>query len=94
MIKKSLTLATLATTFLATSVQLPLAVSYAQEQLVGQVMLVGFNFCPRGTMAADGRLLAIASNSALFSLYGTIYGGDGVNSFALPDLRGRNWNSG
>lgn len=89
MIKRILTLAALATTFLATSAQLPSAEANAQEEYLGQVMLVGFNFCPRGTVAAEGQLLPIASNSALFSLYGTIYGGDGRTTFALPDLRGR-----
>ncbi|NEU33727.1 phage tail protein, partial [bacterium LRH843] len=45
--------------------------------------------CPRNWAAADGQLLAISSNTALFSLIGTIYGGDGRTTFALPDLRGR-----
>ena len=52
-------------------------------------MWVGFNFCPRGWALAEGQLLSISSNSALFSLFGTIYGGDGRTTFALPDLRGR-----
>ena len=51
--------------------------------------MVGFTFCPRGWADANGQLLAIASNSALFSLFGTAYGGDGRTTFALPDLRGR-----
>ena len=59
------------------------------EPFIGELMLVGFNFCPRGWAPAEGQLLAIAQNSALFSLYGTIYGGDGRTNFALPDLRGR-----
>lgn len=61
----------------------------AQEPFVGEIRLFGFNFCPRGWANADGRLLDIASNQALFSLYGTYYGGDGRTTFALPDLRGR-----
>jgi len=61
----------------------------AQEYYMGQVLLVGFNFCPRGTMDADGRLLAIDQQTALFSLYGTTFGGDGRTSFGLPDLRGK-----
>ena len=52
-------------------------------------MLAGFNFCPRGFLAADGQLLPISSNAALFSLLGTQFGGDGRTTFALPDLRGR-----
>lgn len=56
---------------------------------IGEIEPVGFTFCPRGWTAANGQLLAIAQNQALFSLYGTIYGGDGRTTFALPDLRGR-----
>ena len=56
---------------------------------LGSICPVGFNFCPRSTMEADGRLLAINSNQALFALFGTMYGGDGRTTFALPDLRGR-----
>ena len=52
-------------------------------------MLFGGNFCPRGWAEADGRLLAVTQNDALFSLYGTLYGGDGRTTFGLPDLRGR-----
>lgn len=61
----------------------------AQERFIGEIIWVGFNFCPRGFSRADGQLLSIASNTALFSLYGTTYGGDGRTTFALPDLRGR-----
>lgn len=56
---------------------------------IGEVILVGFNFCPRGWAQADGQVISIAQNTALFSLYGTNYGGDGRTTFALPDLRGR-----
>lgn len=56
---------------------------------VGEVSLTGYNFCPRGTMETAGQLLPIDSNTALFSLIGTFYGGDGRTTFALPDLRGR-----
>jgi microcystin-dependent protein len=56
---------------------------------VGEVRAFAFNFCPQGWRAADGSLLPIAQNPALFSLLGTSYGGDGRTSFALPDLRGR-----
>ena len=61
----------------------------AQDYYMGQIIMVGFTYCPRNTMSAEGQLLAIASNSALFSLYGTTYGGDGRTTFQLPDLRGR-----
>lgn len=59
------------------------------EPFLGQIQAFGFNFAPRGWAFCDGQLLAITSNAALFSLLGTIYGGDGRTTFALPDLRGR-----
>ena len=61
----------------------------AQEDYLGEVKLFGFNFCPRNTLPAAGQLLSISDNTALFSLYGTTYGGNGTSTFALPDLRGR-----
>lgn len=63
--------------------------AHAFEPFVGQIMTVGFNFCPRGWALADGQLLPISSHTALFSLLGTTFGGDGSSTFALPDLRGR-----
>lgn len=59
------------------------------DPFLGQLMLVGFNFAPKGWAFCNGQLLSIAQNSALFSLLGTTYGGDGITTFALPDLRGR-----
>ncbi len=59
------------------------------DPLLGQLMLTGAGFCPRGWTTAEGQILAINTNQALFSLYGTTYGGDGRTSFGLPDLRGR-----
>ena len=59
------------------------------EPFIGNICLVGFNFCPRGWAEASGQLLLINQNQALFSLYGTQFGGDGRTTFALPDLRGR-----
>jgi len=56
---------------------------------VGQIQAFGFNFAPRGWAKCDGSLLAISQYSALFSLLGTMYGGDGRTTFALPDLRSR-----
>lgn len=73
---------------LATSVVVPSSVS-AQEQYIGEIIMGGWNFCPRGTASTDGQLLSIAQNSALFSLLGTQFGGDGRTTFGLPDLRGR-----
>lgn len=59
------------------------------EPFLGQIQLFGFNFAPRGWAFCNGQLLPIAQNTALFSLLGTYYGGDGRTTFALPDLRGR-----
>ena len=59
------------------------------EPFVGEIEMVGFNFAPQGWAFCDGQLLSIAQNTALFSLLGTMYGGNGQNTFALPDLRGR-----
>ena len=61
----------------------------AAEPFLGEIMYFAGNFCPRGWSEADGSLISISSNSALFSLLGTQYGGDGRTTFALPDLRGR-----
>ena len=59
------------------------------EPFIGEIKPFGFNFPPRGYAKCDGQLLPIAQNSALFSLLGTQFGGDGQSTFALPDLRGR-----
>lgn len=59
------------------------------EPFIGQIMMFGGNFAPRGWAFCYGQLLPISSNSALFSILGTTYGGDGITTFALPDLRGR-----
>lgn len=59
------------------------------EPFIGQLSVFAGTFAPRGWALCDGQLLAISQNQALFSLIGTIYGGDGRTTFALPDLRGR-----
>lgn len=59
------------------------------EDYLGQVLMTGFGFAPRGYALCNGQLLPIAQNQALFSLLGTQYGGNGQTNFALPDLRGR-----
>lgn len=56
---------------------------------LGEIITVADNIVPNGYLPADGRLLSVSQNQALFSLFGTTYGGDGVRTFALPDLRGR-----
>jgi microcystin-dependent protein len=59
------------------------------EPFLGEIRMVGFPFAPRGWAFCNGQIMSIAQNSALFSLLGVTYGGDGVTTFALPDLRGR-----
>jgi microcystin-dependent protein len=56
---------------------------------VGEIRLFGGNFAPLGWALCDGSVLPISENETLFNLIGTIYGGDGQSTFALPDLRGR-----
>lgn len=65
------------------------AAGLSVDPMIGEVQWVAFNFAPRGWAKCDGQLLPISSNSALFSLLGTTYGGDGRTTFGLPDLRGR-----
>ena len=77
-----------ASSLVIAAVSLP-APAAAQELYIGEIIQTGYTFCPRNTTEAAGQLLAISSNTALFSLYGTTYGGDGRTTFALPDLRGR-----
>jgi microcystin-dependent protein len=85
--KLKLTLAAMAAAIATSLSATPAAI--AQEPFLGEVRLFGYNFCPRGWLEAEGQLLPISQYSALFSLYGTMYGGDGRSSFGLPDLRGR-----
>ena len=59
------------------------------DPFIGQIQMVGFNFAPRGWAMCDGQLLPIAQYTAVFSLLGTTFRGDGRTTFGLPDLRGR-----
>ncbi|OYO29002.1 phage tail protein [Janthinobacterium sp. PC23-8] len=59
------------------------------DSFIGTIMSVGFSFVPRGWMSCNGQLISINQNQALYSVLGTQYGGDGQNTFGLPDLRGR-----
>ncbi|MEZ5017100.1 MAG: tail fiber protein [Flavipsychrobacter sp.] len=59
------------------------------EGTIGEVRMVAYDFAPRAWAFCNGQLIAISSNTALFSIIGTIYGGDGRTTFALPDFRGR-----
>jgi microcystin-dependent protein len=63
---------------------------------IGQIQMFSFNFAPKNYLMCNGQLLPIAQNQALFSILGTAYGGDGIRTFALPDMRGRGpmqWNT-
>jgi microcystin-dependent protein len=79
----------LATVALGALVLICVAPAFAQEQYLGEVRLVGFNFCPVNWLPANGQILNIQQYTALFALYGTTYGGNGVQTFALPNLQGR-----
>ncbi|WJG10301.1 tail fiber protein [Aliiglaciecola sp. LCG003] len=61
----------------------------AEQAYVGDIMMTAATFCPRSYSEANGQLLAISQNDALFSLYGTRFGGNGTTTFGLPDLRNR-----
>lgn len=61
----------------------------SNQPFIGEIKLFGGNFSILGFAICQGQLLSISQNDALFSLIGTTYGGDGINTFALPDLRGR-----
>src|SRR5271168_4691596 len=58
------------------------------DQYLGEIRVVGFTFAPYGWALCNGQILSIAQNTALFSLLGTFYGGNGTSTFALPNLQG------
>ncbi len=62
------------------------------DYLIGQIEMFPYNFVPMGWMACEGQILQIQQNSALYSLLGTQFGGNGTTNFALPDLRNANAN--
>ena len=67
------------------------------DQYLGEIRMVGFNFAPAGWALCNGQTLSISQNNALFALLGTMYGGNGVSTFQLPDLQGRvpiHWGNG
>jgi microcystin-dependent protein len=73
---------------LAGALSLP-AAAQAQDCMMAEVTMFAGNFAPRNWAFAQGQILSIAQNTALFALLGTTYGGNGQTTFALPDLRGR-----
>ena len=82
---KVLTAAALA----ATCYCAPASATCSAEPMLASICITAANFCPRGYAEANGQLLSIAQNTAVFSLMGTFYGGDGRTTFALPNLQGR-----
>jgi microcystin-dependent protein len=75
--------------FLLTFTLLGSQKAISQEGFIGEIRMFAGNFAPRNWAFCDGQILSIAQNTALFSLLGTTYGGNGQTTFALPDLRGR-----
>jgi len=73
---------------LMTSVVRPVEAACAEYPFLGEICTFTFGFCPKGFLVANGQLLAINQNQALFSLLGTSFGGNGITTFAVPDLRG------
>lgn len=67
----------------------PPAIAQGSDAFIGEIIVFPYNFCPRGWLPTNGQLLSISQNTALYSLLGTTFGGDGNTTFALPDLRGR-----
>jgi microcystin-dependent protein len=67
----------------------PATAQVGETPFIGEILLVPYNFAPKGWAFCNGQLLPISQNTALFSLLGTTYGGNGITTFALPDLQGR-----
>lgn len=59
------------------------------DPFVAEIRVVGFNFAPNGWAQCDGQIVPISQNTALFALLGTVYGGDGKSTFALPNIQGQ-----
>jgi microcystin-dependent protein len=90
MLKKSLSKTTTATAALLTLLAAPgAALACSDSPYIGTICTVAFDFCPTGFVQANGQMLPLNQNQALFSLLGTRYGGDGKTTFGVPDLRGR-----
>ncbi len=87
--KRTLPIMLILPLLMVTSMTLVPTDARADEPFIGEVRLFGGNFAPRGYAFCNGQLLSIAQNTALFSILGTTYGGDGRTTFGLPDLRGR-----
>lgn len=86
---KKLTQGLLATVVVASLGGFATVASAQVEPFLGEIRCAGFNFAPQGWAELNGQILPISQNTALFALLGTTYGGNGINTFALPDMRGR-----
>ena len=89
MLKSGKHLLMIAATLGGAAVGTPAQASCGAEPFIGAVCVMASNFCPRGYARADGQMLSISQNQALFSVLSTSFGGNGTTNFALPDLRGR-----
>jgi microcystin-dependent protein len=90
MLKKQFQLQSMAPAALLTMMLASASVSACGlDAYLGQTCMIAGAYCPNGTLPAEGQLLPLSTNQALYSLLGTMYGGDGKVNFALPDLRGR-----
>lgn len=83
----------LAVAFVSIPIAAGPATAASAQTFVGQVLMLASTYCPQGYIAANGALLSIPQNSALFSLLGTRFGGDGIRTFALPNLGGHSQGS-
>lgn len=86
---KSVIVATMLALAVAGPLTVPTPAQACANPYTGQICLFPYRFCPRGFALADGQMLPITGNEALFSLIGTQFGGNGRTQFALPDMRGR-----
>ncbi|MDM1554167.1 tail fiber protein [Chryseobacterium indologenes] len=79
----------LACTLVLSGILAPALKAQATEPFLGQIAFVPYTFVPKNWAECNGQIMAISQNQALFALLGTTYGGNGVTTFALPDMRGR-----
>ncbi|MDY8023787.1 phage tail protein [Paenibacillus polymyxa] len=86
--KKAAVLSMLAVILLGGTAISPKQAHAGYEPYIGEITVYPYMFAPKGWLKCEGQLLSISQNTALFSLLGANFGGDGMNTFALPDLRG------
>ncbi|ADO54669.1 MULTISPECIES: tail fiber protein [Paenibacillus] len=87
-LKKTAVLSLLAVILLGGTAISPKQAQASPEPYIGEITMYPYTYAPKGWIKCEGQLLDISQNSVLFSLLGTNFGGDGVRTFALPDLRG------